>query len=187
MARTNGIECTNYSKGGLSTRTWLTSSYGLTKLLSDEAKNLYWLALGINDYYGLGDDYLGTIDDIKDDYNDNPDTFYGNYGKIIAQIKNHAPNAKLIIITTPWVDKTRAMTTTQKNYNTAIKEIAEKFEICFIDQNDDNFIGSDLYAKYFVWGHPQAISYAGMAKALERLFNKAVTNYVDYFMSYVGN
>lgn len=42
---------------------------------------------------------VGTIDDIhNDDFTKNVETFYGCYGKIIAQVKNHASKAKLIMV-----------------------------------------------------------------------------------------
>ena len=68
IARRNGIVCTNYSEGGLSTRSWLTSTKGKSLLDSSSPENLYLLALGINDANNLGLSYLGTIDDIKSNY-----------------------------------------------------------------------------------------------------------------------
>ena len=84
--------------GTNSLKDWLTNNnYGLPKLLSDEPSNLYYIMMGINETSTV----LGTIDDIKTDYHNNPDTFYGNMGRAIDQIKNHAPNSKIIIILPP--------------------------------------------------------------------------------------
>ena len=63
MGRLVGAEVVNYTKAGLSTRTWLTDANGLTKLLADDPQGLYILALGINDD-NLGSGYIGTAADV---------------------------------------------------------------------------------------------------------------------------
>ena len=63
--------------------------------IADQNKKIFFfLCLGINDRTYVT---LGTIADIKEDYTQNPNTFYVNYGKIITQIMAHAPKAKIII------------------------------------------------------------------------------------------
>lgn len=172
LARKHGNECTNYSQGGLSTRTWLYSSTvnGLTKMLNSEAEDLYILALGINDYYGLGESYLGTINDITT----NADTFYGNYGQIIEQIKAHAPYAKLILFTCA------GDTEIVQKFNTAIINIANHYGIPHIVQMEDSFFSSDIYND-MVQGHPRGVAYCGMANAFDRLINDCLKNNYVYF------
>ena len=75
----SGNKCINFSSGGLSTRTWLTHGKGLKLLNSSEPQQLYICALGINDFYHLGESYLRTIADIET----KADTFYGNYVNLI--------------------------------------------------------------------------------------------------------
>lgn len=177
MARNLGVTCTNYSKSGLTTKTWLTDSKGLSLVLSNDPEEIYYLVLGINDAYSLGSDYLGALTDITshESYVDYPDTFYGNYGKIIEQIQGHAPHAKLVMFETPHV--TEAAIT----YNAAIVEIANHYGIPYINQRDDTFITSSFYWDNMVKGHPIAIAYSGMASAFERLLNNCIKNNVDYF------
>lgn len=176
LARKKGTVCTNYSAGGLSTRTWLTHSKGLSALLSNPAEDVYFLALGINDYDKLGANYIGTINDITNhtNYGSYADTFYGNYGKIIEQIKAHAPHAKLVLFTCASTDLVPTL------YNDAIVRIAEHYGIPYIVQADDEFFKSTVYTT-MIGGHPTAIGYAGMACAFERLLNKCVANNVEYF------
>ena len=64
MARKHGTICTNYSSGGLTTRSWLTDSKGLPLLNASDPDDIYYLVLGINDNYSLGLSYLGSISDI---------------------------------------------------------------------------------------------------------------------------
>lgn len=180
LARRHGTKCANFSRGGLSTRTWLTDSRGLYALQATEPQDIYLLMLGINDKGVYGEDGIGSIYDIKEDYRDNADTFYGNYGKIISSIQAHAPNAKIIISTMTGV------TSSNKAYNDAIEEIAAYYGIPCVKQYEYSFFNSDFYLKNMVYGHPTAAVYSGMANALEEMFEDAVYNNMDYFKDYIG-
>lgn len=172
IARDCGTQCTNYSEGGLSTRTWLTDTdHGLQFLLNSDPEDIYYLALGINDYYLLGEDYLGTEADIEDE---EADTFYGNYGKIIRAIQTHAPKAKLIMLTCSNTNEVPQM------FNDAIIRIAIHFSIPYIIQADDEYFQSREYTA-MVGGHPTAVGYAGMAEAFKRLISDAVKDNYYYF------
>ena len=129
----------------------------------------------------MGLNYIGTVDDIDDNnYNNNADTFFGNYGKLIAQVMEHAPNARFCLIKIPLKETYTAQ------YNEAIEGLANHFGIPFIDPYDDNFFDSALY-KTKSGGHPTCAGYVGMALAYERLFSKCVENNIDYFMYAVIN
>ena len=180
MARRLGTTCTNFSEGSLSTRTWLTSKKGLSLLLSTEPQDVYYLMLGINDRGAYNYVLTGSIDDIKENCEENPDSFYGNYGKIICKIKEHAPNAKLIISTMARNDGSYAP------FNVAIQEIAEYFDIPCIKQHENEFFTSDFYKDNIVGNHPTAPLYAGMAIALQKMFEEAIIENMDYFNDFVG-
>ena len=171
LARKLGTQCVNYSEGGLTTRTWLKSSKGLSLLNSTEPQSIYYLALGINDIYTGGINYLGVISDIEK----KADTFYGNYGKIINAIKIRAPKAKMIMFTTAFSGEVESM------YNDAIINIAKHFRIPYIIQLDDEYFNSKFYISNIVSSHPIAINYSGMANAFERLIKKCVMDNIDYF------
>lgn len=180
LARKLGTVCTNYSRGGFTTRSYLTdNTKGLGYVLSSDPENIYYLALGINDYYNLGESYLGSLTDITDhtSYADYPDTFYGNYGKIIEQVIAHAPHAKLIMFTTANSNTVPAL------FNEAIINIANHYGLPYIVQLDDPFFTSPLYTK-MVSGHPRAVAYSGMAMAFERLITDAILNNWEYFSDY---
>ena len=179
IARTCGIVGTNFSSGGLSTRSWLTAPKGLSLVNSSDAQNLYIFALGINDYYALGEDYLGSPDDIKEDYTTNPDTFYGNYAKIIEQVKIKAPNAKLLMLTTANTN------TVPMKFNNAIEYIANHYNIPFARQYEYAFFQSTYY-KNMVGGHPTAMVYSGMAEAFKQIFSDVCVKYQSYFNDYIG-
>lgn len=176
LARKHGITCTNYSKGGLTTRSWLTDSKGLPLMLSSPAEDLYLLVLGINDYYQLGQSYLGTLEDITShtSYVDYADTFYGNYGKIIEQIQSHAPHAKIVMST---VANTNAL---PQMFSDAVIEIAGHYNIPYVVQADDPYFNSTMY-QTMSGGHPTAIGYSGMATAFENMLDNCVKDNISYF------
>ena len=182
LGRISGSDVTTYASGGADTSTFQSRSECLPKILSDNPHELYILCLGINDRTYIT---KGTIEDIKDDYTQNPNTFYGNYGKIIAQIKEHAPNAKIVI------SKVFIVTYQTGAYyqwsSTAIEEIAEKFNIPYIDTADEEFFSSDFYNNNMRGGHPIAPTYAGMARGMKKLIDKCIQDNVGYFSDYYPN
>lgn len=175
LARKNGATTINYSRGGQTTRGWLTDTErGLDLLNSTKPQDLYILSLGINDYQKLGKDYLGSEDDIDKE----TDTYFGNYGKIIKAVETHAPNAKIVLATLSQTDNAAP------DYNQAVQTLAKHFSITCIVLNDDPFFTSDLYLNHMHGGHPTGPVYAEMANAYERLISKAMVNDLSYFESY---
>lgn len=184
LARKYGATCINLSVGGLTTRTWLTNSHGLAKMLAEKPQELYLCALGINDEISLGTSYLGTIENIKnyDSYSGYPDTFYGNYGKIIEQIKAHAPKSKIVLMSMAYL-----YNATEDSFTAAIKNIADYYNIPFINIKDDAFYAKNsIYKTGQSYNHPTAPLYAGMAQANERLFCRCAVSYYDYFKDFTG-
>ena len=181
LARKWGTSMLHLAKGGLSTRTWLTDDQGLKKLNESDPQDIYYLCLGINDYFGLGDSYLG----IESDMESGADSFYGNYGKIIKAIKAKAPLAKIImfgIAITPGDSQDR-----QQRFSDAQQKIAEHFNIPFISENDDELFSSDYYTKSMGSGHPSSYLYGAISEAFERLIQKTIYRNRDYFYSYGWN
>lgn len=173
MGKRTGTDWKNYGHGGATTRSYLTTSE-FTASLSDPASDLYFFALGQND--GNQSLPIGSVSDIHDDdYTLNADTFYGNYGKIIQQIKNHAPNAKLVMVT----NFVKGNTWTA--YDDAIREIAVHYAIPVIEPFNDYFFNSNLYLNYKNNGHPTAMGYSAMGLSMERLFSDCVNKNPAYF------
>lgn len=175
LGKRSDVAYANFGVSGANTRTYQTASGGLSAVLAAQANDFYFLALGINDMQ-LGASYIGSVADINDaDYTQNADTFCGNYGKIIAQVKAHAPNAKFCM-----VKLALRPNTTADDYCDAVDAIANHYGFPVIDQMDDPYFFSA------VWGtkndsHPTPMGYVGMALAYERLFSKAIMQNPDYF------
>ena len=178
IGKRNGNNILNCGVGGSTTRSWISSVNGLQRILNNPAQDLYFLGLGINDANQLGTNYLGTINDIHDDYNLNPDTFYGNYGKIIDQIKQHAPYCKFIMI---GCMRPKTMNINYEIFTNAISEIANHYDIPFINPYDDNFFYSNCMNTLSNF-HPTPAGYNGISKAIERLSSKVINENANYFL-----
>lgn len=175
MARRNGATAINFSRGGQTTRGWLTDQErGLGLLKSAPSLDLYILALGINDYGKLGASYIGTTEDMGTD----ADTFYGNYGKIIQAIKDKSPNAKIVISTLSQTG------TVADLFSSAIRTIAQHYGIPCLELNSDPFFTSNYYLSHLHGGHPTGPVYSGMAKAYERLIENSMVMNLDYFETF---
>lgn len=182
LGRMTGAKVINFSKGGLTTKTWLSNAdYGLPKLLKTEPQNLYILNFGINDNTQIikGGLQPGSIADCNEDFTKNPNTFYGCYGKIIGNIQRYAPGAKIIILSVARPKERNAM-------DPRIKEIATRFNLPYIYLPDDDFFISDYFIKGMHKGHPLSYGYAGMARAIERLILLNIENNPAYYKTYYG-
>lgn len=171
MGKRAGIYWSNYGKGGATTKSYITDT--LPSVLSGQAKDLYFIALGINDY--LQKITVGTISDIKENYTENGESYFGWYASIIAQVQAHAPKAKIVLVKI-WTDGDAKIP-----YDNAIDKIAEHFGLPVINPFDDVFFNSSLYLDNMVSGHPTSMTYPCMGLAMERLFSKCVTENPDYF------
>lgn len=182
LARRNGNTFRCFARQSLYTKTWLSSNYGLSALLAAEPCDLYILTFGGNDS-AQGDSYLGSIADITGNasYADYPDTFFGNYGKIVEQIKAHAPNA--LIISIMEYDSSRH-STTRKAYHEAVADIAAHYGHPFMNWAEDRWYESEFIRSNLVSDHPTPVQLSGIACAWERLYSKCVADNYDYFKVY---
>ena len=180
LKRQTGVDFVNYSFAGATCKTWLTNtSYGLSKLKSETKKQLYCICLGINDADRQETQPTGTIDDIKENYNENPDTFFGNMGKIISEIQEYSPKSKILIFGIPKKQSQYV------DYSAHIKQIANKFNLPYVNSMSNSFISSNDFQNNMSGGHPLAVGYSRMAVAIKELIEKALLN--SYFSDYTGD
>ncbi len=172
LARKYGITGVNFSAGGLTTRSWLTSVKGLSLMQSSEVCNLLLLCLGINDYYSLGESYLGSPTDMDT----GADTFYGNYGKIINSITQKSKRSRMIIFTLANTDNLPLI----EKFNAAIKNIGAHFSIPVGDLNTNYYINSNAY-KQMSDGHPTVVNYNGLSTAYSEIISNVMSNNQSYF------
>lgn len=174
LSKKYGFTAVNFSKGGLNTRTWLTDNMGYALLASEDACDLYILALGIND--SSLPDYIGTPEDVA-----GTDTFYGNYKTIINEIKTKSSKAKMIFLNTYNPSGNANM----KNINDAIKNLSEQFNIPLVDQNSlKGLLNYTFYRQLYNSGHPNAVMYSILANVLDKGISRAIRESIDYFKYY---
>ena len=181
IARNHGMNCVNFSKGGATTRTFLQSGtdWGIDKLLNSANKcNAYFIGLGVND---PGSVTLGTSADVHEDFTTNPDTFYGNYAKIIGYIKQVQPKAKIFVLTIP---------SNYGSYNEAIRYMATLENVYCIDLNEKflNEYNSGFIMANKREGHYNAIGYNYMAELLfEYVSSYMYENYEEFIqIEFIG-
>lgn len=151
-----GNECLNFSRGGLTAKA-AYNNYN-TELQNEEnictAYNIY---LGTNDRNNTPYP-VGTKSDIDlTNKENNADSFYGWYGKIIQRIKEVQPRAKIFLMTLP----KNAQSTKSVPYNECIKDLATIFSNCFvIDTYNDWDEQSSAWMKLYGSGtHLNAVGY----------------------------
>lgn len=179
LGRMTGIKVINYSKGGLSTKTWLENeNYGLAKLEREDANDLYVIALGINDANYFGTNNIGTIADIE---SDSTESFYSYYGRVVRAVQSNAPNAIILLSTLArWNSIYNA-------FSNAIIEIGEYYNFPVIDVSQSIFFKSTFFSNNMKSNHPTAVNYSAMAKEYGRLIEleleKNVSNYDSYIQT----
>ncbi len=104
MARKCGSTVHNFSCGGLTAKGFLELAPAYKCFTPEKACQAYIIALGRNDMNGWGEDLsgFGRIDDVGfDSYNNNKDTFVGNYVKIIQKLRENQPKCRIFLVTMP--------------------------------------------------------------------------------------
>lgn len=174
LARMTGNTYYNWSAGGLRTDSWLNSAYATECFDGEHLCQAYIIGLGQNDNNKNHGSDLGTINDINTaNYNNNADTFYGRYAKIIQKIKEVQPKAKIFVITDP------NDSVNTNGYNTAIRNIAQLFDNVYV--LDMRAYWSTAPCNEFLenqkrYGHFNAVGYYIIAKM--------IMTYIDYIMEH---
>lgn len=200
LSRQKGFTLYRYSTGGFDTYNCVNNTgsdynnYGMGKLIADFAAGnkcqLFLLCFGINDAsssstYGDktgGMDYLGSSEDIDDeDYTNNANSFWGNYGRIIGYIQENSPASRIVMCTFQRTRSQMNNSTTYAAYNEAIKQIAAYFGLPCLVLQDDAFFNSSYYLDGMVNSHPTGPQYAGYANAINRLLAKSMQSNYSYF------
>ena len=182
MGRLNGIDVTPFAKGGLTTGAWRTDAAGLPALLADEPKDLYIIALGLNDK--TQNIPIGEEEDI--DTEPETQTVLGNMGAIIRSILTHAPNCRIILCKSLWVyNAGESSPNPYYNYiSSFVETLSEHTGIPFIETLGDPYFCGDRYVNGLKGLHPTAPLYAGMGKRIGELVGKVVVDNPDYFFNY---
>lgn len=176
IAKKYGTTFTSLSVSGQSSQSFVKNN--MDKLQANPLQDIYYITLGINDSKTWANTTLGKIDDVHQNFADNPDTFYGNYAKIIGAIKDHDPKTRILLFTIMSDWGRRA------DFDKAIKEIGNWYSIPVINVLDDPYFSSDEFKALQHDNHPTAVGYGILAERMEKLIQKCVIDNQAYFEDY---
>ena len=172
MANQYGTTFTDLSVSGQNTRKFVD---GYLDRLKQTKAETYFIVLGINDASPDNNIELGSLDDIKNDSSTNPQTFYGDYARIIDTIKQTSPNSKIVLFTI------MADWGLRNKFDPAIKNIGKYYSLPVINVLDDQYFSSPLFSTLQSGGHPTVPGYGILANHLMQLIQKCVIDNPDYF------
>ena len=187
MGRTLSNTVYNFTKSGLTTRSWLTDPMGYPLMSDGNHKcQCYIIGLGANDI-DLGMDYLGSSSDINiSDYTQDADTYYGNYARIISLIKEIEPRAVIFTIENP----SYGDGTLRPYFNQAVAYMATIFDNVYNIVPDSTLFNSltDFIAKNKVKGHYTPAAYLFIAEYLIGAMSNIIYNKPEdfYFANLIG-
>lgn len=181
LARESGAKYLNLAKGGQHTRSWL-GNFLNTATQEGNRCCAYIIGLGVNDAYTLGDSYLGSQSDIDlNNPDNNGDTYYGNYAKIIQKLKAFNSRAKFFLLTEP-----RKTGDSNDKWNDAIRYIANLFDNCYLvdlqNMYNNTYISGFIEDTKGPQGHYPYITYCYMAKLIERAIGKVIMDNAKDFV-----
>ena len=172
IARATGCTCHQLCRGGqyLHENNWYNE---WKQKVTEEPCTAYVICIGFNDYNWLKEnpERLGSMADINTDFDSNPDTFYGQYGKMISYIKSVQPKAKFFLVNMEW------NTTDTSDINNAIREISQYTDNCYL-------IDLNTYAHEPYWGVPN-IYKTGLYHKNTLGYQKTawdIMSYIDYIV-----
>ena len=152
ICRLCGSEGYNYSSGGQTAKGWINSpgerAWAKAKTTPHQA---YIIALGVND---AAQTTVGNVEtDVDfDNYENNADTFAGNYFGIIQRIRSISKRSIIFVVTDP----------RDNNLNEIIKKVPSKFEKVFlIDMTSliPLYSNTEFIKKYKIGFHMNATGY----------------------------
>ena len=115
---------------------------------------------------------IGTSADIDlSNYNNNANTYYGRYAKIIQKIKEVQPKAKIFVCTDPLDLVEKA------GYNNAVREIATMFDNVYL--MDLFTYGAPLYISGLIGANKRYAHYNAVGYYLISLI---MATYIDWIM-----
>lgn len=171
LARKTGNTYYNWSRGGLTTKSWLASEYATECFDGNHKCEAYIIGLVQNDHNQ--ELTIGTSSDIDlTDYNNNADTVYGNYGKIIQKIKEIQPQAKIFVIAdpNPYVER--------DGYNAPVRDMPNIFDNIYL--LDFYTYGEKFYKNPVIVAQMRASHYNAYGY---KLYSMMIANYINWVIT----
>ena len=175
IARACGSKVYNFSRGGMTAKEYVQRFADANDFWNPEKKSqAYIIALGVNDILNRNME-LGTVEDIKENYRENADTFAGYYGAIIQRYKEIEPDAKFFLMTMPKKGREERDAKCDK-HAALLYQMAERFSNTYVldlmkyaPVYDESFV-----EKFFLNGHMNPCGYI--------LTAQMTMSYIDYII-----
>ncbi len=171
-------DCTNLAVGSSTAENWrYVNQSGTTDSDIEKADiptSCYMLGLGVNDVRQTKT--VGTASDIKSDYNNNINSFYGNYDYLINRLKIFNPYAKIFCFLIPSSEGNVAP------YNSAIEHIASLYSNVYAINLENVEVYTDAFISgSFKAGHYNPMMYNYMSCIIEKALNNFIKNNMQKF------
>lgn len=189
MAHATGSAVRNFARGGMSAKEFM-ESYAEENGCWEQARSCqaFIIALGVNDVRERLCP-IGSLDDLKEDYRDNADTFAGHYDAIIHRLHEIQPNAKIFVMTMHQrTDPTdRALF---ERHAEIVRGIAKRHENCYVmDFMKYAPVTDEAYReKFYLNGHLNPCGYVFSAKLIMSYMDYIIRHNIQDFtyVSFIG-
>lgn len=165
---------TNLAVGGSTAKDWRNTHLSSANIDTD----CYLIGIGVNDHRNALT--IGSASDIKADFNNNTDSFYGNYDYMVRQLMAWKPYAHIFCFTIPEIEGG-----TSANYNTAIKEICDlypnKVHCINLAENYADYYDVDIVNDNYTGRHFNPVAYNYMSLIIEKAINEYMEENDDLF------
>lgn len=182
LQRESGNEFLILGQSGYTIPLFLQSSegYGLNYAKQLGKCDAYIICLGVND----NTSNPGTLADVPDDLSGDtiPEKYIGQYAKLIYELKQISPTAKIFCMTMPTGNNAAIMNQSIRELVNSKKTITQN---CFVID-----LAKDEYKQYYddpkltntaKWGHYTCIGYALMAKIISKCWNDTIIEHYNDF------
>lgn len=175
--RKHGITAHNFSSSGWSIKDWFNNANNVSACEANPCKVYFTLFGGgndIEDYDGMTN--LGTIADVHvGDESQNPQTFYGDYSRLIAKLQTVGGQKTKVISFTYGQVFNATKSETQLAYIKAINDVAALYDnVYVIATMDDEKLNAIKTSPYYFGGHYSAVGYKKIADRLEEMVDAFV-------------
>lgn len=184
IARKCSLTAYNFSMGGMTARKFKEFAYHCGFFDKEKVCPAYVIALGVNDMYHLYDDPnygFGSMDDVDfNDYRNNKETFVGDYVRIIQEIREMQPKARIFVVTMPrepldYYDDKRVPEDFDRHAE-FLRKLPDYFEFLYvIDLRKYDVVYDDEFKKtYYLDDHMNPMGYLYVANV--------ISSYIDYII-----
>ena len=173
-----GATVYNFSEGGMTARAYCEGFADRHGYWAEEKKaQCYLMALGVNDISRTlrGEMTFGSLDDVKEDWRENSDTFVGQYARILARYHEISPFAKFFLVTIPReTDCAPERRELCERHRDILLRLAERFPGTYVvDLRTYGPVIDEAFKRnFFTYGHMNPQGYL--------LTAREVAAYIDY-------